>query len=670
MRRYSRTIALIVVLIALSVLVLGFQTISIGGFERGSDTILGLNLGLDLQGGSHLVYQAVDPETGEPIDPESRPSLADDMKQLKRSIEGRVNAAGLGDPNIQILGKDRLLIQLAGADPARAKSLIGETARLEIKHRTLNVPRDIQSVSLDNIVSVRVENLDQISPFLLGGLGGGPLGVTSTRALEALLGSTSMEALQSLLGTTSTEALESLLGSTSTDPATSTATGTAGTTTAPALQESVTGTPVLIVEFTEEAAADFATIVDELEQSLEPIPGTGRIYTNILTIAVEGETPAPLRITYVTVAQAADGQIVPFGDPNVRRLGESNSYLLNVSLQLRSLAEAEERFGENPRLKLGELLGKVDTDVGLTGEDLARAYPGQHAGTGIPIVNLEFNGDGTRKFAELTARIAGTPDVTPFILDDEELMAPTADVAITRGTAYITSPNFTFDRVKELALLLESGRLPLPVELIQERSIDAILGADSLKKSVTAGVAGLLLVLLFMVMYYRVPGLVAASSLLIYALFVLAIFKTLPITMTLSGVAAAILSIGMAVDANILIFERMKEELRAGRTLLSAVNIGFNRAWPAIRDSNVSTLITCAILFWFADTLGATIVQGFAVALAVGVGVSMFSAITVSRTLLRLTAATRLARRLDLYVPAGAGDLPQQRQAVVAEARE
>jgi len=255
-------------------------------------------------------------------------------------------------------------------------------------------------------------------------------------------------------------------------------------------------------------------------------------------------------------------------------------------------------------------------------------------------------------------------------LDDEELMAPTADVAITRGTAYITSPNFTFDRVKELALLLESGRLPLPVELIQERSIDAILGADSLKKSVTAGIAGLLLVLLFMVMYYRVPGLVAACALVIYALVVLAIFKVLPITMTLSGVAAVILSIGMAVDANILIFERMKEELRAGRTLLSAVNIGFNRAWPAIRDSNVSTLITCAILFWFADTLGATIVQGFAIALAVGVGVSMFSAITVSRTFLRLTAATRLARHLGLYVPAGAGDLPQQQQVAAKQAGE
>jgi len=160
--------------------------------------------------------------------------------------------------------------------------------------------------------------------------------------------------------------------------------------------------------------------------------------------------------------------------------------------------------------------------------------------------------------------------------------------------------------------------------------------------------------------YYRVPGVVAAVALMIYASLVLAVFKLLPVTLELSGVAAVILSIGMAVDANILIFERMKEELRAGRTLLSAINIGFNRAWAAIRDSNVSTLITCAILFWFADTLDATIVKGFAITLAIGVGISMFSAITVSRTFLRLLAATRLSRRLGLFVPSGAADLPQQ----------
>ena len=207
------------------------------------------------------------------------------------------------------------------------------------------------------------------------------------------------------------------------------------------------------------------------------------------------------------------------------------------------------------------------------------------------------------------------------------------------------------ERVRDLALLLESGRLPIPIELIQERDVDAMLGADSLAKSVLAGGTGLMLVLLFMTLYYRVPGFVASLALILYSGMVLSIFKLIPITLTLSGVAAAILSIGMAVDANILIFERMKDELRAGRTMLSAINIGFNRAWPAIRDGNVSTLITCAILFWFSDQLGATIVQGFAVTLAVGVMISMFSAIVISRTMLRILALSPLSKRIKLFMP-------------------
>ena len=178
--------------------------------------------------------------------------------------------------------------------------------------------------------------------------------------------------------------------------------------------------------------------------------------------------------------------------------------------------------------------------------------------------------------------------------------------------------------------------------------------------------------LLFMVLYYRVLGVVASVALMIYGVLLLATFKMFPIapiTLTLSGVAAVILSVGMAVDANILIFERMKDELRAGRTLLSAINIGFNRAWPAIRDSNVSTLITCGILFYFSNQLGTTIVQGFAATLAIGVLISMFSAITVSRTFLRVLATTPLARRLGMFVPAGGAELPQVRQTAAAVQR-
>ena len=274
-----------------------------------------------------------------------------------------------------------------------------------------------------------------------------------------------------------------------------------------------------------------------------------------------------------------------------------------------TLESARERLGDNATILFTEIQGAVDEDTGLTGDNLARAFPGQHAASGEPIVNLEFDEVGTRIFGELTLNIiqkeqeTGVRDQIAIFLDGQELVSPEVRQAITAGTAIIEG-DFTIERVRDLALLLEGGRLPVPIELIQERDVDAILGADSLAKSVVAGFVGLGLVLAFMTLYYRLPGFVASLALVIYAALVLSIFKILPVTLTLSGVAALVLSIGMAVDANILIFERMKDELRAGRTLLMSVNIGFDRAWPAIRDGNVSTLITCAILFWFADQLG------------------------------------------------------------------
>jgi preprotein translocase subunit SecD len=203
--------------------------------------------------------------------------------------------------------------------------------------------------------------------------------------------------------------------------------------------------------------------------------------------------------------------------------------------------------------------------------------------------------------------------------------------------------------------------------LIQEQDVDATLGKDSLQKSVVAGIIGLGLVLLFMALYYRLPGVVACVALIIYAVLVLAVLKLWPITLSLGGIAAFILSIGMAVDANILIFERMKEELRSGRTLIASIETGFNRAWPAIRDSNVSTFITCAILFWFGQRLGTGLVTGFAVTLFIGVAISMFSALTVTRTLLRVVAILPLGRYASLYTPVQRTETPPRPGAAVAE---
>ena len=293
----------------------------------------------------------------------------------------------------------------------------------------------------------------------------------------------------------------------------------------------------------------------------------------------------------------------------------------------------------------------VDQETGLTGEDLARAYAGTHQTKGDPIVNVQFNSRGTRLFADLTTRLAGTNDRFAVFLDDEEIVAPVVNQPILAGAAFIEGPTFTPERVHTIAIQLESGRLPIPIEVVQQQDVDAVLGAESLRKSLIAGVAGLCLVLLFMMMYYRMAGLVAAVALLIYTAAVLSVFKLVPVTLTLAGAAAFILSIGMAVDANILIFERMKEELRLGRTLTSAIDIGFSRAWTSIRDGNVSTLIICAILFWFGQRLGASLIAGFALTLAIGVTLSMFSALTVSKTLLNLLNFSPLGRRRAIFSP-------------------
>lgn len=619
MRRYVRTLTLIIVLVTLSALALAFNPINIGTFERGSDSLLGLELGLDLQGGSDLRYQAVDPVTGNPYTPKE-----DEMKALKRSIEERVNSSGLGSPKIQILGGDRLLIQLPGIrDLGRAKALIGETAQLVYKRRSTNVALPLTWLSNDDILKVSVS-----------------------------------------------EAPTTTLPISSSGPETTTSTSEIATAEEP---QEIKPIPVLEIEFSDEAAAQFTSLITRLRESLTPvtgtetatelgsIPGSGDIYVNLLEISVSGSTSTPLQIPYSPIARVVGGGPVISlgGDPYISRAEDGRTFKLNLLGTFIDMEEAQKRFSSNPEIQIMELVGRIDEDIGLTGDDMARAYAGQHQNTGLPIVNIEFKAEGSRRFGEITTQMSGGPDLLAIFLDDKELIASRVLSPITGGAAYIEGRDFTFDRVSDIALLLESGRLPVPIELIQERDVDAILGADSLAKSVVAGLAGLALVLLFMVIYYRVPGFIAAIALVTYATLLLAIFKLIGLTLELSGVAAAILSIGMAVDANILIFERMKEELRTGRTLLSAINIGFNRAWPAIRDSNVSTLITCIILFWFADTLGATIVQSFAATLAIGVAVSMFSAITVSRTLLRLTASTKLNKRLGMFVPAGRRDLPQ-----------
>ena len=267
----------------------------------------------------------------------------------------------------------------------------------------------------------------------------------------------------------------------------------------------------------------------------------------------------------------------------------------------------------------------------LSGEYLKRAGVQFDQNTGFPIVSLEFNTDGARLFEEITAR--NVDKMVAIFLDGNVISAPRVQQKITGGSAVITG-TFTLPEAQELAKRLNAGALPLPISIVSQYQVGATLGASAVEQSFLAGIIGMILVVIFMITFYRLPGIIASVSLLIYTLIIITLFKLIPIVLSLSGIAGFIMSIGMAVDTNVLIFERMKEELRAGKTLHAAIDEGFSRAWSSIRDSNISTLITAFVLI----LLGESLVKGFGITLSIGVLISMFTAITVSKVLLKFIA--------------------------------
>jgi preprotein translocase subunit SecD len=247
------------------------------------------------------------------------------------------------------------------------------------------------------------------------------------------------------------------------------------------------------------------------------------------------------------------------------------------------------------------------------------------------LINFALDDAGTTAFGDYTSNHVG--EYLAIVLDGTVISTPRVDSAITAGKAYIQG-SFTYDSANTLAIQLRYGSLPISLKVASSEAVGATLGQDSVRKSIIAGVIGLSMVILFMAFYYRLPGVLADLALITYALTNFAIFKLVPVTLTLPGIAGFVLSIGVAVDANILIFERLKEELRSGRTLRQAIDLAWQRAWPSIRDSNISTLITCVILLIFGSAFGASLVKGFAINLALGVLISLFTAIIVTRTFL------------------------------------
>ena len=257
------------------------------------------------------------------------------------------------------------------------------------------------------------------------------------------------------------------------------------------------------------------------------------------------------------------------------------------------------------------------------------------------MVDITFNSKGKNKFAQATSSNVGK--IITIELDGKVISSPTVQTAITDGKAIITG-DFTVDSAKFLAIQLNAGALPIPIKLIEERTVGASLGTDSIKMSLLAGLIGMLIVFLFMIFYYKLPGLLSALALIVYAVLVLAVFKLLGIVLTLAGIAAFIIGIGTAVDGNILIFERMKEELRDNKSLIVSIQEGFKRAWSSIRDGNTSHILVAIILIWF----GTGSVRGFAIVLIISIIISLFTAISVSRIFLLLVANSKLGKYLKI----------------------
>lgn len=357
-------------------------------------------------------------------------------------------------------------------------------------------------------------------------------------------------------------------------------------------------------------------------------------------VVMQAKETADVRVTEETMQRAVtviERRVNGLGvaEPVIQRQGARR---IIVELPgIHDQQQAIETIGKTAQLEIKNPLGETV----LTGADLADARLSRDQ-FGRPSVAIEFTKEGAKKFAQLTSVYVG--QAIPHVLDGEVLVNPVIQEPITGGKGQITG-RFTIDEAKNLAVLLKAGSLPVPMEVVEIRNVGPILGKESIDRSLKAGIVGIILVLIYMLFYYKLPGMVADLALGIYILVVLGILAAIHATLTLPGIAGFILSIGMAVDANVIIFERIKEEARAGKHLRAAIVAGFNRAFRAILDANITTLITAVVLFYY----GTGPIKGFAVTLSLGILASMFTAITVSRMILSMIVDANPQRFLRAF---------------------
>jgi len=600
----------------------------------------GFNLGLDLQGGVQLQYTA----DVSAIPPSDR---ANSVEGVRDVIERRVRGGlGVSEPLVQTtrVGEEyRVIIELPGVtDVTEAIKMIGETPVLEFKEQNTEPPRELtveEKNGMDEynakakakIAAVQKElvktgdflaAVDKYSEDTKSKADNGSLGFIDntiypeiyTWASKSADGAISKDVITTSDGLNIVKKISERDG-----------------------EKMVSASHILICY----KGADLCAGNLSKEDAKAKIEALKKEATaeNFAELAKNNSTEPGVAETGGDLGTFSKGSTVEAFETAVfdAQIGEivgpiETSYGYHL---IYKSAEATPKEYEVARIFVDT---KVETDIvplaedwkftGLTGKQLKRAEVVQDPQSSEIQVSLQFDDDGTKLFSDITTRNVGKP--VAIFLDGESISEPTVNMAITDGNAVI-SGGFTWDEAKILAQRLNSGALPVPVELISQEKIDASLGADSIDSSFKAGLIGLICVALFMILYYRLPGLISVVALLVYTGVTLGIFKLIGATLTLSGIAGFILSIGMAVDANVLVFERLKEELRFGKGLRAASEEAFMRAWSSIRDSNITTMISCVFLVW----IGTGFVQGFAVTLLLGVVVSMFTAVIVTRNLMR-----------------------------------
>ena len=646
--RSVRLTFVIVLILGLALAALGFRAINIDipglpALEREGAGPLGLKLGLDLSGGGHLVYQA---DTGSRFDVTLLEPA--DLEDISAALEEfRFGNDELALEDYQVFPRDLRLVQReVPPAPAAADAPADDTEPED--GQPAEEPQDGEGEEAPpepEFITVPVASIFQIRTPLMAPDDPRRSGLRD--AIEESLGQVSLFQVTDI-GNPSPDQMEGVLDNITRrvnrfgteepiiqifgdDRVIVQLPGASGSTTDLVFAEPVDD-PAQVGLLTETlTGAGYRDVkIERIDQyEFRIISGTVNAETESAANAALSEAVAPVQS--FTVNSAID---------------EAKSLIGQTAL-----LEFKERTCSSVDQFTGACIDPIDADLDLTGDDLERAEAAADpVGVGW-VVNLQFDGRGADIFSELTQRIAGveTKRIAVF-MDDVEIIAPVSRAWIRDGNTQI-SGDFTREEARTLAIQLESGRLQVPLKLIQQSDTGPILGEESLKNSLRAGLVGLGLVLVFMVAYYRMAGVVAAFALVFYAVMVLAVFKLIPITLELAHIGGFILSVGMAVDANILIFERMKEEVRIGRTLASSMEVGFGRAWPAIRDSNISTMITCLVLLWFGDRLGGGLVTGVAISLFIGVAASMFTAVVVSRNLLQLLAFVGLGQQINLFTP-------------------